>query len=121
MVRPFTFALCGTLVPLFLAWAYFARVQQTSRSISIRRRGLGWIAFALICANWFLQICSILIFLLRGQIGLPTQLESFRLGMQIYILPSSLLLALAWKGLPRLHVATAAIFMWGLFASTVIM
>src|SRR5882757_3606624 len=120
MVRPFTFALCGALVPVFLAWAYFARVQQANRSIPIWRSGLGWTGFTLICANWFLQIFSILILLMHGQIRLPQQFESFRLGMQIYILPSSLLLALAWKGLPRLHVATAAIFMWALIASTVI-
>jgi hypothetical protein len=120
MTRPWTFVFCSLAIPVLLVWAWALWTKRTRRELPHWRNGLGLAAITLIFAGWSFEIIGLFLFMTR------VNWRGFRAfgwywdHIEIYLFILNPLLALAWKGVPRLQVFVAGILFWVLVASTVI-
>ena len=119
MVRLFTSLSCIFAIPTLLVWGYSLWNKGSRRELPHWRNGMGLASITLIFANWSIQVFGLALSLSRvSWHGFPN-IEWYWGHIEIYLLPIAPLLAVGFKGLPRLQVFAAGILVWVLTASFV--
>jgi len=117
MPRPFFSAFCSLTIPILLLCAYTLWNKRSRRELPHWRNGAGLVSIALIFVSWSIQLFDWAFFLIRINWQDYPSLDWYSGSIEIYLLPLAPLLALAFKGLPRLQVLTAGMLVWALAAS----
>ena len=119
MVRLFTSVFCSFAILILVVWGYSLRMRGSHRELPHWRDSIGLTSIILILANWSVELFGWALFFSR--VNWPG-FENFGWywgHIEIYTLPLAPLLALGWKGIPRLQIFGAGIFVWVLTASFV--
>jgi hypothetical protein len=74
--------------------------------------GRGLASITLIFASWSIQVLGLLLSLSRESWHSFQTIQWYLDGIDMYLVPLGPLLAIAFKGLPRLQVFTAGILVW---------
>jgi hypothetical protein len=119
MVRLFTSLLCIFATPTLLVWGYSLWNKGSRRELPHWRNGMGLASITLIFANWSIQVLGLVLSLSRVSWHGPQNIDWYLEHIEIYVLPLAPLLAVGFKGLPRVQVFTAGILVWVLTASFV--
>jgi hypothetical protein len=94
-----------------IVWGSLLWVRDTHRKLPHWRNGVGLTSIILILAGWSVNVLGVA--LLVSRVRWPG-FENFGWYwgyIEIYTLPLAPLLSLAWKGVPRLQIFSAGIFL----------
>jgi hypothetical protein len=119
MVRLFTSVFCTLATPILVVWGYSLSVRESHRELPHWRNSMGLTSIILILANWSVELLGWALFLSRVNWPGFDNFGWYWWCIEIYTLPLALLLALGWKGIPRLQIFGAGIFAWVLTVSFV--
>jgi hypothetical protein len=119
MVRLFISVSCSFAIPILLVWGYSLWNKGTRRELPQWRNGMGLASITLIFASWSIQVFGLALFLSRISWHGFQNIDWYFGHIEIYLLPLAPLLAVGFRGLPRLQVFTAGILVWVLAASFV--
>src|SRR5258706_5592502 len=119
MPRLFTSVFCSFAIPTLLVWGYSLWNKGIRRGLPHWRNGLGLASITLILASWSIQVFGLVLFLGRVSWHGFQNIEWYLGHIEIYTLPLAPLLALGFKGLPRLQRFTAGILVRVFTASLV--
>ena len=119
MVRIFTFVFCTLAIPTLLVWGYSLWNRGGRKELPHWRNGMGLAAITLIFAGWSIQLLGLVLSLSRINSQGFQNFGWYWGYIEIYTLLLAPLLALAWKGPPRLQIFAAGVFLYLLAASSV--
>jgi hypothetical protein len=119
MVRLFISMFCGLAIPALLVSAYSRWNNGCRRELPHWRDGVGLASVAFIFASWSIQLVGLVLLLTHINLQGSQNFAWYWMHIEIYLLPLAPLLALGFRGLPRLQVFTAGILVWVLTATFV--
>jgi hypothetical protein len=119
MWRPDIALFCILAIPTLLLWAYWLWAKGNRRELPHWRNGMELASIILAFASWSIQLSGLVLFLSRVNWNGFQNFGWYWGHVEIYVLPLAPLLALGFKGLPRLQVFTAGMLSWALTASLV--
>src|SRR5271168_2286980 len=117
MVRLFISVFCSFAIPTLLVWCYSLWSKGSRRKLPHWRSGMGLASITIIFASWSIQVFGLALFLSRVSWRGFQNIEWYFGHIEIYLLPLAPLLAVGFRGLPRLQVFTAGMLVWALTAS----
>jgi hypothetical protein len=119
MIRLLTSVFCILAIPTLLVWGYSLWNEGSRRVLPHWRNAMGLASITLILAIWSIQVFSLVLSLSHVSWHGSQDIKWYCGQIEIYLLPLAPLLAVGFKGLPRLQVFTAGILVWVLTASFV--
>jgi hypothetical protein len=114
----FTSVFCSFAIPTLLVWGYSLWSKSSRRELPHWRNGMGLASITLIFTSWSIQVFGLVLFQSRVSWHGFQNIEWYFRYIELYLLPLAPLLAIGFKGPPRLQVFTAGILMCVLAAAS---
>ena len=119
MSRLLTSVFCSLAIPTLLVWVYIRWTRGIRRELPHWRNGVGLASITIISVGWLYEVVAWIHSLSELNLASFYSFVWYAEYIEIYFLLPAPLLALAFKGSPRLQVFTAAILLNVLAASFV--